>query len=368
MTVRRSGVPRRARLLVVVAVTAVVVLTAASAAMADSAQLTITDTGGHSDPVAGVPRVFTVSGTAAVSEYLFMKQRPAGGAPCGPSANTDPGSTLTGFYDDFWSKPVTGAFSLPVARTWNTPGTFLFCIWLASSNTAVSTPISQVITFRSPTGTISATVNPVIPRPGQDAQVTVTGASEAPEYVYAKVRAAGGAPCAPTFQSDSGDSVINSAAVNGAFSQQATVNEDTPGSYVLCLWLASSSEDTAPIAGPQAVPFSVVQPPAKVKAASVLNCTTQRHVGSVRARFVSAVCVRYRFSVTPLPGQKLSVSFITPARRTYKRVSSPWPDQTSPSIIIGSLPSGGYKHRRGVWQAVLRINGKEINRVAFRVR
>ena len=364
MTARYAPMRRAFCLLFAGLVAASVLLLSASAARADSATLSITDTGGRPDPVADVARVFTISGTAAVSEYLWAKYRPAGGAGCAPTKSSDSGNDLNGFYE----RPVNGSFSLSNAITFSDPGTYLFCIWLAPNDYAVTTPISQVITFRSPTGTISATFNPLIPRPGQQTQVMVTGSSEAPEEVFAKVRPAGGAPCAPTYSSDTGDSLIDGAEVNGMFSQQASTTQQSPGNYVLCSWLASSSYDARPIAGPQAVPFSVVQPPPVVRSASVLNCRTQRHVGSVRARFVSAVCLRYRFSVLPLQGQKLTVTFVTPAHRAYKRVSTMWPDQTAPTITIGSLLSRGYKHRRGLWQAVLRVGGKEVNRTAFRVR
>lgn len=366
MIAHLPGFRRTARFLVAGGIAATMLLASAPSALADSAQLTVTDTAGHADPVAGVARVFAVSGTAAVDEYLYIKSRPVGGAGCAPTPSSDPGRGINGGHD-FYSVRVTGTFSLQAAETWDAPGTYLFCIWLAPTSDTVTTPISQVISFRSPTGTISATVNPLIPRPGQQATVTVTGASEAPEYVYAKVRPAGGASCAPSWESDTGDSVISGIKVNGSFSEQGTTTQQEPGSYVLCLWLAASDTDTQPIAGPQPIPFSVVQPPPKVSSASALNCRTGRHVGSVRARFVSAVCLRYRFSVLPLAGQKLTVTFLTPSRRTYKRVPATW-DQSDPTIIIGSLSSRGYKHRRGIWQAVLRINAKEINRMSFRVR
>jgi hypothetical protein len=92
---------------------------------------------------------------------------------------------------------------------------------------------------------------PAIPRPGKSATLTVTGASEAPMQAYAKIRAAGGAPCAPTYNADSGDSLLDGTDVNGAFSLTADVTRGDPGSYLICLWLASSSDDPAPIAGPQ---------------------------------------------------------------------------------------------------------------------
>jgi hypothetical protein len=338
-------------------------LVTAPAAFADTATLTVTTPGGQPDPVAGVGRVFTVSGNAAVSEELFVAHRPAGGAACAPSYNSDSGEGLGSFN---WQS-VNGNFSFQTAITWSSPGTELFCIWLAQSSSSVSTPISQVITFRSPTGTISATVGPAVPRPDQDTQITVTGASEAPREVFAKVRAAGGAPCAPTYDSDSGDSVLYEDDVNGAFTLTATTRQANPGHYLICLWLASSSRDAAPIAGPQAVAFDVVQPPPRVASTSVLNCSNGRRSRPVHARTTPGVCLRYRFSTPPLAGQKLTVTFLTPAHRTYKRVATAWPDQTSPQLVVGSLAHRAYRHRRGIWQAVLRVAGTQLATTSFRV-
>ena len=122
------------------------------------------------------------------------------------------------------------------------------------------TPISQTITFRSPTGTITGSLTPATPAPGQQTTLTATGTSEAPEQVFAAVDPAGHT-CAPTYGSDSGNGVIDDDEVNGAFSATGTFSEDTAGQYVMCLWLADSSSDASPIAGPQALPFTVAAPP-----------------------------------------------------------------------------------------------------------
>jgi hypothetical protein len=357
--------PRLLPTALAVIATATALLIAAPAALADSANLTVTTTGGQSDPVAGVPRIFTVSGTAAVSEQLFVKYRPAGGAPCAPSAYTDSGDS--GSLP--WWDSVNGAFSVSNAVTWRTTGTTLFCIWLAPDGYTISAPISQVVTFRAPTGTISATLNPIAPRPGQQAQVTITGASEAPNEVFAKVRPAGGAPCAPTFDSDSGTSLVNYQDVNGAFTVQATTTQDAPGSYLICLWLASSSYDASPIAGPQPATFSVVQPRPVVSSATLLNCRTGRGLRSgFHARRVASVCLGYRFSTAPLAGTKLSLTFVTPAHRTYSRVWSTWQENQAPTFTSGALFARAYKRQRGVWRAILRVAGKQVNVTSFRVR
>lgn len=69
-----------------------------------------------------------------------------------------------------------------------------------------STPFTQAITFRAPTGTITATLSPITGRINEPTPITVTGASEAPAKVFARVRPGGGAGCAPTYNADAGES------------------------------------------------------------------------------------------------------------------------------------------------------------------
>ena len=157
---------------------------------------------------------------------------------------------------------VNGDFTLKKTGTWRRPaGTYLVCIWFAQKSTDSTTPIAQTVTFRKASGTISATVDPGSPQPDQRATVTVTGSSEATAYVYAKVRPAGGAACAPSYSADPGSSLIDGREVNGGFTTTATTTQSKAGNYVICLWLAASSTDAQPIAGPQTAGFTVVAPP-----------------------------------------------------------------------------------------------------------
>lgn len=240
----------------------------AGPAGADSASLTVTATGGQSDPVAGLPRIFTVSGTAAVPADVYVKFRAPGGAPCAPNAKEDSGSTFdsidpfNGFaygYDE-----VNGNFQMQHVFTWPAPGPEVFCIWVAhaegepfNTEEKITVPFTQTIDFRAPTGTVTATVSPRTPQPGQPVTVQVTGASESPAYVYAKVRPAGGAPCAPDFEADPGESLIDQQEANGSFSLQATTTEHERGTYTICVWLAADANATPAVAGPQAETFAV---------------------------------------------------------------------------------------------------------------
>lgn len=247
-------------------IAAVAMLATAGQAFADSVSLSVTTTTGASDPVAGVSRIFTLSGTSAVANRVWVKYRAPGGAACAPSASQDSGEPLFREFSSFYGTSVNGAFSLQEASTWSEAGTLVFCYWLSSSSSDIATPFTQTITFRRPTGTITASINPIAPRPGQAATVTVTGASESVARVFAKVRPAGGAPCAATYSSDTGDELLGGTEVNGAFSLPVSMTQENAGSYLLCLWLAGSSDDPTPIAGPQPQPFTVGVPPAPAPA------------------------------------------------------------------------------------------------------
>ncbi len=120
-------------------------------------------------------------------------------------------------------------------------------------------PLTQEINLRPPTGSISATVKPATPRPGQQFTVTIAGATEAPRAAYGRIRPAGTA-CAPTHDTDNGDNLLGGEGVDGAFSLPTTTSQLAAGSYIVCLWLTGATSDTVPIVGP-AVPVSIVKPP-----------------------------------------------------------------------------------------------------------
>jgi hypothetical protein len=309
-----------ARLAIAVALVVLVALSCSGPALADSASISVTNTAGQSDPAAGLPRVFTVSGNVAVPKKLYVKYRGPGGAPCAPNAESDTGAYLDGEYSwnsTFYGAGIEGAFSIHEVITWHSPGPTVFCIWLAENEKEITTPITQTITFRSPGGTITATVNPAEPVPGQEATVTVTGASEAPEKVYAKIRAAGGASCAPTFEADSGAPLIEGEGVNGSFSTQAKTAVLKAGQYLVCLWLASGPNETPAIAGPQPETFSVGSPPPPPPPPPAPSCVVPHAVSGVslktiERRLVAAHCgvgrVRYAFSAHRRRGTVISLS------------------------------------------------------------
>jgi hypothetical protein len=340
----------------------VVSLGSAGAALADSASIAVAKADGGSDPVAYIARVFSIAGTASAGENLYVKHRPAGGAPCAPTAYSDPGRLSTGFY----GPAVSGAFDVRRVWTWDAPGDWTFCMWLASSETTITTPIAQTISFRTPSGQIAASINPATPTTGQRAEVTIRGTSEAPRRIWTKIRSASGPPCAPTYDLDPGQSMIDGWDADGAFSAKRYTTQAIPGPYLVCSWLGGSSYDPWPVAGPQAMAFTVAAPPV-VSSVATLNCRSRRPVTRLRAGKVKAVCLRYRFSRPPSAGAAVSVSYVTPARRTYKTVSSTWPQGRGHTLTSAALPARAYTHRRGNWRAILRVAGRQIKTSSFRV-
>jgi hypothetical protein len=77
--------------------------------------------------------------------------------------------------------------------------------------------------------------------------------------------------------------------------------------------------------------------------------------------------VRYTFSRPPAAGQRVTVTYVTPRHATYKTVTLPWPATTPRTITIGSLSAGAYRHRRGTWCAVLRVDGEWVKTKTFHV-
>lgn len=160
------------------------------------------------------------------------------------------------------------------------------CFWIADLSSTVATPFTQSIAFWPPTATITATISPAVPRPGEHTTVTVTGASEAPLQAFAEVRRDGGAPSSATYATDTGASLLERHLVDGAFSIGASMTQQSPGPYLLCLWLAESSTDPAPAAGPQPQPFAVVAPPPAPRPYVVPSHVKHASLSAVRKRLV----------------------------------------------------------------------------------
>ncbi len=86
--------------------------------------------------------------------------------------------------------------------------------------------------------------------------VTITGTTSAPEHLYVKYRAAGGAPCASSWHDDPGDVPFThpytgdsfADAVSGDFTLSRTGPWPSVGAQLFCIWLAGSpTQSVTPI-------------------------------------------------------------------------------------------------------------------------
>ena len=64
--------------------------------------------------------------------------------------------------------------------------------------------------------------------------------------LYARIRPAGGTPCAPTYRTDPGTQLLYFEDVTGSFSNVATYTPPAPGDYLVCAWLEDEPSDTGP--------------------------------------------------------------------------------------------------------------------------
>jgi PASTA domain-containing protein len=239
------------------ALCAVVLLVPGRGGATNGVSIQVLDAAGVEDPVEDLGRSFVFGGHADTETNLWVKYRPAGGAPCAPSASSDSGD-----YFDYWFS-VNGDFSVSEARVWDTSGNFIFCMWLANSSSDVTPPYSRVISFRIPNGSATLSTSPGTLRPGIAGTLNVSGTSEASRSLYVTYRASGGAPCAPSPSSDSGQSSLwYGTGVNGGFSFDEAVTFDSAGSYLFCVWLRRYSSDVEPVGGtPASFTVSVIAPP-----------------------------------------------------------------------------------------------------------
>src|SRR4051812_46525144 len=138
------------RLVAVTLLAFITLLCGASCANADSVSIDALTTSGQSDMVAGVPRIWTVSGVALVPTKLWIKSRSPGGQPCAPTAATDTGEWYGDWYGRRGWTRVNGTFAVPDAYVWDSPGTYMFCYWLADESTDIVDAITQTIVVRRP--------------------------------------------------------------------------------------------------------------------------------------------------------------------------------------------------------------------------
>lgn len=207
----------------------------------ESVSLHILNAEAERDPVEDVGRVFEFTVQSTSDKYLWVTYRGTGGASCAPTYSGDSGDELIS------TEIPSGLQTVREPITWQNPGRYLFCMWLGSSSDDPDSRVfSMVVSFRQPRGSVSFSARPPRPQVNGATVLRFHGSSEAPRYVFVTERSAGGAPCAPTYSSDSGSHIIGEN-VDGGFAVRYVRTFDSPGTYMYCVWLAEDSDDTAPI-------------------------------------------------------------------------------------------------------------------------
>jgi hypothetical protein len=209
----------------------------------DSVSLAVLDSRGRNDPVEDVGRVLDFTTESAADAYLYVTHRPAGGAQCAPTYDADSG---TGLIDG--ESITAGSSEVRQTTTWEESGRYLFCMWIAnSSDDPNGGSFSQIVKFRQPHGRIRF-LGPSSVSVNRAAALRFRGISEAPKYLFVSYRNAGGSGCAPTYYSDSGNTIIEGANANGGFNETDVYTFESRGTYLICAWLADSGDDTQPVA------------------------------------------------------------------------------------------------------------------------
>ena len=359
------------RRLVLATVMATLVL--AGEARADSVTLNAYTTTGQSDMVAGVARIWSVSGVATNPIGLLIKFRPSADSRARRAPRPTPanGSAVTpGTAPRACASRaiVRSPFRMVLGES---PGTYQLCYWFADRAEHRSRPpITQTIIVRRPTGSITATIESGAPRArAESTTVTVTGTTESPKQVFATVRAAGSA-CAPSYSSDTGSSLIygHRRSTGSSPSPPRRRSRRPATTSSAC---GSSGGRRRRVADRRPAAAAVQRRPAAsgpVLGAGSSTARPRRRVSSFRARKVGSVCMRYQFSTTPLAGARVTVSFVRPNRRTHTVARTTWGESQSQPITLGPLNARAWRNRRGTWKAVLRVDGRTLHTASFRVR
>lgn len=218
-----------------------------------------------SAPVAEIPTTFAADVQSDVTSWLHVKYRPAGGAACAPSPESDPGTYL------IYNVRGSGARRESVVKSFATPGAYLLCAWLRDTNFNVLVTQAATLGVRAPAGSLAVVAPPVAPL-GRAFLITFSGQTEVRRELYVKRRPAGGAPCAPSASSDPGDWIVYGDGVEGVYSLSKEVTLDRHGRFLLCGWLAAWDGDLAPLARLQTTISNV--PPVVASARALLGKVT----------------------------------------------------------------------------------------------
>lgn len=191
-------------------------------------------------PVARIPHLFTVDVQLDGAGTVYVENTPSRVTPCGPTPESDNGNATL-------SAAVNGPATPSVVLRYALSGQHLFCGWVRDSTGKIVATLSQSVDVAKPSGSLALAIPPLAPF-NRPFVITFSGQTQVGRSLFATIRPAGGAPCAPTPRSDSGSSLVYGTSVDGAFNVPIEAKLDTRGTFLICAWLADDSGDLDAIA------------------------------------------------------------------------------------------------------------------------
>jgi hypothetical protein len=224
---------------------------------------------GAPSPEQGIPFAIEFSGTAEPvnsegrGPSLAAVIRPAGGVGCQGSFANDhsaAGGVSSEIYGERYPyEPTQGPGSYKQVATYNSPspGTYLVCAWLETSEHGGATlagPVSATFTAGGPHVYELAVSLPEPALPGIAFQISYTTHTDQKLTMSSAIRPSGGLPCAATQGLDSQQNQSETALLFGPYSSSgesvfggpvtttATTTEPA-GPYLVCTWIEGPSSD-----------------------------------------------------------------------------------------------------------------------------
>lgn len=247
---------------------ATVVLSVPTAAQAASSITSVTSTNGD----------YVVDKTAVVSVDRFLDPTDSewgdvsvdvnpNGIPCGDTYETNRGNSIDDF--DVWENPSSPTELARLNWTPGVAGEFTLCTyleWSGADFAAFSTPI----VVRQPKVSLDLSLAATNFAPGQTTPLTITASAEVKRWVWVAQNVTG-VPCGANLDANVGDVIVSSYGVLG---QQApepqNVTVDSTGSFHLCGYVASASNDPSPLLVKDGPSFSVGSASASSSAAAAV--------------------------------------------------------------------------------------------------
>ena len=241
----------------------------------------------------GFPMVFSgdVTSLGPGGGYIRARIRPAGGPPCAPDENADPGTAVD--FGGAFADSIEGPFRSVGSYVADEPRDYLICAWVLDALGETGPPSAAMVTVRPPVLRIAIRA-PATARTGRPFTVRVDYQAEVPRYLTVLVVRSPGC-------SRSGDALLgltvdsgvvaDDAEVSGIGSLTSTVRLARPGRHLVCGFLDEniSGSAVAQLVAPAAT-VAVARPLPRLRSCG--SAGGRRAIHSVRARSVPCAAAK----------------------------------------------------------------------------